>query len=86
MLRGPKQGQPTAASSVAAVHPVIQNGASMAVTGGRLMEMTTRLGGPIIGTWSVADRLTAVGVDAVSWVETSGLCRERGQLLPSCAE
>jgi hypothetical protein len=58
----------------------------MAVTGGCLMEMTTRLGCPMIGTSSVADRLTAVGVYAVSWVEASGLRRERGQLLPSHAE
>lgn len=86
MLRGYQARQLTAASSVVAVDVVSQNRASMAVTGGRFVEMTARLGGPIIGTWSVADRLAAVGVDAGSWVETSGLCGERGQLLPSCAE
>lgn len=49
------------------------NRASMVVASGRLMKMTARLGCAILGAGSMADRLTAVGIDADSRVEASGL-------------
>lgn len=59
---------------------------SVAVTGGRLVQMAIRLAGPRIEPPGVADRLAPVGVDTVSRVEASGPFGERSQLLPSRAE